>query len=284
MGKFLKLFAILLIVGINTYFLYSYITKSESDDKVTTNTMLETSQLLNSKNIIIAPDLIKTDIRMKNIMLNPTILSKDDLAVRILGKDYFKRTEDFFYKFNKSLIFSSDGFEYIENREKIPLNDEKKALKLVEEKFKEMSFSTDYLKCVDIYRENESYILNYVKEVDGISVLNSNLVVYVDNDGVWQIKGLNWYDYQIAVGEDIETLPVSQILIRFANGVTNGLYSFDGEQIHVRRIIFSYYLVNYGENIHTVIPSISLETDAGDASSEDKIYYTFNMINMEEVK
>lgn len=284
MGRFLKITAILLVICVNVYFFYCYVAKTESNASVTTNTMIETSELLKTRNIIVQPQLIKTDVSMKSVILNPTILTKDDLAERILGNDYFKRTDEFFYKFNKSLVFSSDGFEYIENREKIPINDEKKALRLAEDKFKEMRISKDYLECVDIYHEDESYILSFVKEVNDIPILNSNITVYVDNEGVWQMSGLNWYDYQIAVGDDIDILPVSQILIRFANGFSSGLYLFDGEQIYVRRIIFSYYLINYGDEIHTVIPSISLETDAGDPSVEEKTYFTFNMTNMEEVK
>ena len=198
-----KSYLIVVFVIVNLFLVYNLISMSSSD-RISLDTIENTIEILNKKNIKIDREIIKkTPETMFYLNL------KNPFA-----------TEEYISNFKGNCTVSEEGFKFVPENKNIDfkyLLPSYDAAKQALSHFKDYGLEVKYTKCVGTLDMGEGiYSASFIQSFEGHDIYNTNIDIFYKEGSVLDSSGVYYEIFSFsAPDENIKTQ--AEILIRFAN-------------------------------------------------------------------
>jgi regulatory protein YycI of two-component signal transduction system YycFG len=198
-----KSYLIVVFVIVNLFLVYNLVSMSSSD-RISPDTIENTIEILNKKNIKLDKSLIKT---------TPETMFYLNL------KNPFS-DEEFLSNFKGNCTVSEEGFRFVPENKSIDfkyLLPSYDAAKQALSHFKDYGLEAKYTKCVGTLDMGEGvYKASFIQSFEGHDIYNTNIDIFYKEGSILESYGV-YYEISSFSAPDENIKTQAEILIRFAN-------------------------------------------------------------------
>lgn len=222
--KKIKIALLIIFVLVNVWAFVIYVNNQKEGPAVSTSAAMDTAERLASKNVHISSEIIQPpEVSMRAVDITGSLTTKEEIANFILGDDCFMKDESVYYKDGD--LLSIDGYDFVYTAQRalisgwtpVEVPDAKNAKKLAQQKMRELGLDDEYSSIDEAAPRDGEAVVRASKSIEKKRIANCSLTMYLDGEGVYKVEGRNWLRDKITEGVVVQTRPISEVLIRFAN-------------------------------------------------------------------